>query len=723
MTRSFFSYFALLFLIFSSLSVLSQNKMIPFPIDWEGLTEAEFNLSFLLDKPAGKDGFIKIENGHFVKPGGERFRIWGVNLTGGACFPEKPDAPKVAAFLAAMGINAVRFHFLDSNWGEERSIFDYSKNNTSEFNPEQLDKLDFFVAELKKQGIYSNFNLNVGRNFREGDKVPFYEYLGLAKGATLFDDRLIQLQKEYAAKLLTHENTYTGNEYRNEPALAFIEIVNENSLVEAWFSGRLNGDHDTKETSTWSGIPKFYADELTLKYNGWLRSAIPPDRIYRIREEIGIDANALIPRLKHNEFGNASDLRFQTEARFIMYTENAFYYGMYKYLKETIKAGQLIAANSDHNHYKSGYALLLSTSKLDFVDGHVYWQHPNYFTDPDTGERSFKIDNTPMVNEPAWSTVAQLSRSAVAGKPYTVSETNHPYPNRFACEGFVTLGAYALFQDWDGIYFYTFEHSDPVEWKTKRPNYFDILHDPVKMANLAPGALMFHRADVKPAETTVMRYYKTQEIIEGIRKNFGEKPFFTPGFDMSTPLKAATRLQFNSLKENNFTPATESYKILSETGELLWDTTEDNGLIKINTTKTQALIGFVSKMDTVQTQNLKVDLNNNFASVVLSSLDGKSLDSAKRMLLSVTSSSLLYGAKFNATGTSLEEWGELPFTILPVTGNIEIHNSAISDKAEIKVLNGAGQVTESFPATLTNQNAFRFELPEIPTVWYLIELN
>ena len=66
----------------------------------------------------------------------------------------------------------------------------------------------------------------------------------------------------------------------------------------------------------------------------------------------------------------------------------------------------------------------------------------------------------------------QLARSRVAGKPYTVSETNHPFPNEYACEGIPILAAYALLHDWDGIFFYTFAHSDPREWDTRRPQSF-----------------------------------------------------------------------------------------------------------------------------------------------------------------------------------------------------------------------------------------------------------
>jgi len=713
----------LTFLFFAFLVPAQQPEktMVPFPIDWEELASGEINVSFLLEKPAGKNGFIKIKDGHFVTPGGKRIRVWGVNLTGGACFPEKPEAPRVASFLAAMGINAVRFHFLDSNWGADKSLFSSDTKTTRSLNPEQLDKLDYFVSELKNQGIYSNFNLNVGRTYREGDDVPFYEYLGMAKAATLFDERLIELQKEYAFQLLTHKNNYTGNEYRNEPALAFVEIVNENSLVEAWFDNRLLGEHNSTKTSTWTDIPEYYGKKLTEKYNHWLQQHLSENEMKILREELKLAAGEIVPRLKPKEFKTASELRFHAEARFIMETESAFYSGMYNYLKETVKVNQPVAANSDHNHWKSGYALLSSTSKLDFVDGHVYWQHPSYFTDPKTGENTYSIENTPMVNDPRMSTVAQLSRSAVAGKPYTISETNHPYPNEFACEGIPVLAAYALLQDWDGIYFYTLEHDDPLLWKTKKPNYFDILHDPAKIANLVAGALMFHRGDVQSAKTTVLRNYTEIDLIEGIRNNLAPKPFFTPNFPPETPLVYKTRIQSFASGENRFPEIQGTSHILSETKELNWYHENKSGLVTVNTSNSQALIGFSEKMKTVETQNLKADLKNPFAAVFLTSLDGKKIESSQKMLLTVTATSVLSGAKWNESRTSLTEWGQQPFVIEPVTGEIVLHGIKNAKNIQIYSLDSSGKILGNAQKAVFKNNNWIFSIGKTSTVWYLIE--
>ena len=698
------------------------KSFVTFPINWRGLLKGKIDLSGYLDKPAGKNGFLELTDGRFYTPDGNRFRIWGVNLTAGACFPDKGNAPKVARLFSSLGINAVRLHFLDSDWGKEKTIFRWDTNTTRVLDSEQLDKLDYFVYELKKAGVYTNFNLNVGRNYREGDDVPYHQYLGLAKAVTLFDDRLIELQKEYAAQLLKHKNPYTGNEYRNEPALAFLEIVNENSLTEAWMRGHLEGTHNSTNTSTWMDIPRYYAEELTMKYNNWLNNNFSDREIQRLREEAGVGKDELIPRLRNTEFSEASDFRFHTEARFIIETEHSFYTGMYEYLNDSLGVNQLVAANSDHSHYRSSYALLSLTSKLDFVDGHVYWQHPKTIRDSISGKKIRIIENTPMVNDPDWSTVVQLSRSAVEGMPYTVSETNHPYPNEFAAEGIITLGSYALLQDWDGIYFFTFEHNDPSKWKDNSLSPFDIMDDPVKLANLVAGSAMFHRKDIKSAEKTVLRTYTEQDLIEGIRSKPGSKPFFTPGFSHLIPLIYKTRIHsFSGSGQNDFPKIEKQHPIVSENGQLKWYYKNDKGLIVVDSDKTQALIGFSDKMKQKACQNLKVDIDNPFSSIVITSLDNRKIPFSKRLLLVATSRSILKGAKWNEERTKLIKEGNSPMTIDPVEGTVVLKNMINAKNLKIIPLNGAGmRLSKSFfPKKVST--GFEFEIGDPPTVWYLIE--
>jgi len=703
-------------------TAVAGGQWVDFEVPWRSADDAPslVDMSFLLDAPAGAAGFVRVENGHLMHPDGSRLRIWGVNLTGGACFPRREDAPAVAEHLARFGVNAARFHFLDSNWGREKTLFEWGTDSTRQLSAEQLDRLDFFVAELKQRGIYSNFNLNVGRNFREDDGVADWQHLGLAKAVTLFDPRIIELEKEYARQLLTHVNPYTKRAYVEEPALVIVELVNENSLVEAWFSGRLIGREPGPADGTWAGVTRHYAEQLDRRYNVWLRERLGDEDLKRLEQTAGVGSGEPIARLRPEQFDKADALRFAVEARFYMEMEDRFFQEMYTYLKDTLGVRALVAATSDHNHYRSGYPMLALASKLDIVDGHVYWQHPNYTRDAATGRRGFTIPNTPMVNDPLFSTPVQLSRSAVRGKPYTVSETNHPFPNEYACEGIPLLAAYALLHDWDGLFFYTFEHDAPSAWDTKTPGHFDIAHDPVKMANLAACALMFHRGDVTAARRTVMRSYSAEQVIESLRLSWRERPFFTPGFSPAIPLVHATRIASFDAGPTSYEPFTVPEVIASDTGQLQWRHAADQGHVTIQTDRTEALIGFVPAGDALR--HLSATVDTPFCALVLSSLDGRPIARAEHLVLTATGRSRLTDMVWNENRTSLAHWGRRPMQIEPVRGQICLRGLADAKGLTIRAMDGAGRPLGPAVDAPRADGGWHVAL-DAPTVWYQITLR
>ena len=174
-------------------------------------------------------------NGSKFMVGGQPYRFWGVNITSSGAFASKVSMPGIASHARKMGINLVRFHHLDNPWGgSEGSIF-VPNQSTRNLNATTLDRLDFFIAELKRNGIYTNMNLNVSRTFNGLDGVANADSIkDFAKGITIFDPQLINLQKEYAQQLLTHVNPYTGLKLADDPALAVVEIINENSIYGLW---------------------------------------------------------------------------------------------------------------------------------------------------------------------------------------------------------------------------------------------------------------------------------------------------------------------------------------------------------------------------------------------------------------------------------------------------------------------------------------------------------
>jgi hypothetical protein len=89
--------------------------LFPFVISYDAQDNAS-SMAHLLDAPAGKHGFVRVENGRFVNDAGP-VRLHATNLTGPANFPTHEQADKLAARLARFGINCVRLHYFDAEYG------------------------------------------------------------------------------------------------------------------------------------------------------------------------------------------------------------------------------------------------------------------------------------------------------------------------------------------------------------------------------------------------------------------------------------------------------------------------------------------------------------------------------------------------------------------------------------------------------------------------------
>jgi hypothetical protein len=674
------------------------GEMKPFTLNHREGAASVIDLSFLLDAPAGKRGFVRVTDGHLVTGDGSRLRLWGVNITdwskGSTMFPSKEDAPMWAATLARFGVNCVRLHFLDL--ATPRGLIDATREDTRSFDAQQLDRLDFFISELKRRGIYINLNLNVGRSYKPGDGVKDADKIRWAKGLTLFDPRLIELQKEYAKQLLTHYNPYTKTEYRNEPAVAIVELVNENALYIGFRAP----------------TPAYDKDLLDL-YNNWLRQKRSPSELARLRSIAGVEGEQPIPRLTSREIGTAPPERFYPELEFFMEMERRYFQNMQLYLKDTLKVKAPLVATADHSHNGSSYPMLASTSLLDIVDGHTYWQHP--------GPRG--IPNTPMVNEPLQSSVVKLSRTAFAAKPYTVSEVNHPFPNDYASEGIPILAAYAALQDWDGVFWYTFEPKVSPEWQPHIGDPFDISHNPVKMPQLAAGALMFVRSDVQTARRIIQRSYSRQQVQDSLRLPASERPYFTPGFPLSLPLRHGSRIASLNGKPTDKIEIREADPIVSDTGELVWAMSQEKGgLVTVDTERTQAAIGFI-KAHGKQLRHLAPEIDNRFASLVFSSLDSKPIARSSRMLLVAGAAVTNAGVEWNESRSALKQWGTAPTLIEPVTGQLLIRNLSGARRVTIAPLDGRGQcIGAPVPARKTPEG-WRVRLGEQVTTWYEIKVE
>ncbi|MEA1951768.1 MAG: carbohydrate binding domain-containing protein, partial [Planctomycetota bacterium] len=253
-------YFLLALIIASSGLVSAaekQNKyneagLFPFVISYDAPDNAT-NVSRWLHRPAGRHGFVRAEDGHLVTDEGP-IRFWATNLCFEACFPSREYAEQMAARMASLGINCVRMHHMDS-----RSIWGDSPDRTT-IDPKQLAKLDYLIYQLKQHGIYTNINLHVSRWLGKNEGFPGHEGRPrYDKGLDNFEPRMIELQKKYARDLLTHVNPHTNTAYSDEPAIAMVEINNENALTATWAWNQLDD------------LPEPYSTTFRKLWNKWLR--------------------------------------------------------------------------------------------------------------------------------------------------------------------------------------------------------------------------------------------------------------------------------------------------------------------------------------------------------------------------------------------------------------------------------------------------------------------
>ena len=239
-------------------SAFAQERF-PWVMPWDDATKNAADVSFLNPAPLEAKHQITVRDGRFYDATNRRVRFMGANTSAGANFPKKEDAPKIAARLHKLGFNIVRLHHMDATWAKPHIFQGDDKRET--ISPESLDKLDFFVAELKKHGVYVDLNLHVSwapskeAGFPDTDKIP-----EMGKQTSYFEKRSIEHQKNYAKQFLGHVNPYTNLKWADDPAVALIEITNEDTLFGEVFTG------------SYQSWPPYYRDQLQSKWNDFLKA-------------------------------------------------------------------------------------------------------------------------------------------------------------------------------------------------------------------------------------------------------------------------------------------------------------------------------------------------------------------------------------------------------------------------------------------------------------------
>lgn len=618
---------------------------------------AVVDLSRYLHRPAGKHGFVTVRDGKFVFRDGTPVRFWGVNIVAGNVFMDKTTAERTAARLAKFGCNMVRLHHMDASWAQP-NIFGNHPTSTLNLSPEMLDRLDYFIYQCKKHGIYIYMDLLVHRKFQRDDGVRDWETLeNGAKIAAHYNRRLIELQKKYAHDLLTHYNPYTKTRYVDEPTIAMMEIINESTLF--WVGG-------------YSALPQSYIQELDNLFTEWCS-----------KHSISRPAGSVPDLLR---------ARNATVGRFLYELQTSTYKEIYDYLR-SIGVKVPIAGS---NHWENWIGDVLSNAQLDYIDRHAYWDHPQGGYSPTN-----RFNNNPMVKQPAGSTITWMGRQQIEGMPFIVTEWNNCWMNEWIAEAPVLMAAYGSMQDWDGLLQFDYSGGD---WAPRMEGSFNVGNKPHVMAVRVPAALVFLRNDVPPTPSTYI--YSFKDADDWLLRPMGDT---VPGGLMLIQRVAckqdAPQAPMPDVPSDNFT---SQHKMLQ------W---ARDGMFTINAPRTQGAIGFIGDRP-IECQNVRIEAQTPFCQVVLTSLDDQPLSQSKRLLLTAVARAENSGQVYNPSRTSLLDEGKSPILMEPVKATVTLKGIRAT---RVHVLDHHGRRTgRTLPVTngrfaIGNEKTFWYEIELAPS--------
>ncbi|KAK8839346.1 hypothetical protein M9Y10_032282 [Tritrichomonas musculus] len=310
----------------------------------------------------------------------------------------------------------------------------------------------------------------------------------------------------------------------------------------------------------------------------------------------------------------------------------------------------------------------------DFIDNHAYWQHPTFDKGFTWHKDHYSIKNTPMFSSTDFGTFSNLTLFKPYGKPYTISEYNHAFPNEHLHEKFPMFGSWAAFHDWDAIYQFAFGQ---VSRNTEHfVDYFSMARNPMDIAFAPFLVLAFRKFYVPTSDKYVHLKIPKSFIFEQNEKGR------ILSREVIQPYYAGWPSQFDVEIINDDHQKMDEIKIdtnidINEKGQFITEEIIWNDTYQIKTPKMKTITGMIgdsnkSIENDLDLLKIRIKLNeklNESATVGIVSLDDKELENSGKILLVIAGKTKNTNQKWNKDRTStgrVDEgcnWGCAPILV------------------------------------------------------------
>lgn len=652
----------------------------PFEPDADDFSPSPIDLRSLNEKVAGENGFIQTRGQEFIHGAtGRSIRFWGVNVGPDTVRIDRASVKALVRHLAKRGVNLVRIH--GAVWRDDLSV-----------DTEYLDRLFFFISALKREGIYTALSIYFPLWLNLRPEQGFEGYTGQHPFALLFfNPRFQEIYKGWWRAILTTPNPYTQTPLNREPALAFAEIINEDSYLFWTFQ-----PYNTIPAPQMAILERQFGDWLKEKY-GSLPNAFAKWGGGTVRGDDATGGRAGFMPL-WNIFNDRTP-RAQDTAEFLTRHQKAFFERMRDYLKRDLGFGGCLYGSNwiTADATRLGPLDKYSNTVCDLMDRH------GYFGGPHEGERaSYSLNRGDRYNDRAAVLFQSGSKErpdalsfenpimdiAYNDKPSIISEINWPMPNRYRADMPLLSAAYGALQGSDGFCFFA---AGGAPWQQTHTKFG--IQTPVVMGQFPAAALLYRKGMVKPGETVVRAELKLADLyaLKGAPvaapQNLDEfrtkdvppgKAMQTTSLSSIDPLAFLVgRVEMNITEPGGVSKVVELSKYIdrdsktvrSTTGELLWD--YGRGLVRVNAPRAQGATGFLQRAGTISLDNLTVTAGMEYGTILLVALDDRPLATSRKMLLQVMSEDANYGWSAPGAGLrAIEDLGGAPIVVKKFEGTV-----------------------------------------------------
>ncbi|GMV80508.1 MAG: hypothetical protein AMXMBFR7_16920 [Planctomycetota bacterium] len=633
--------------------------------------------------PAGKFGFVKREGANLMIDG-KPVKFWGC---GANVQEDKPRETQSAwaKYLAKYGVNIVRQHSVQAHVG----VLVKNEKGERVLDAAKLEQYDWWFAELKKQGIYTAWSVFYPHLVSADDGYDLFDDLPAGKrdksgelrsssGVVAIEEGLQQSEWTYLKTLLEHKNPHTGLRYVDDPALAIVEIHNEDSVF--WHSP-LN----TLESG--KGYPKIAA-RLKQRWAAWLKARYGTDEKLKaawgegFREGDGVDSPAMGiygawemtaegPKRNAKETQRMGDF-----IRFLAEQQRSYYERREKQLRELGFKGVTITTAWKAGGPAADPANLWCDDAMDMVNRH------NYFGGGEGGHNIApgKVNAATHMGSPGGGLLS-TSLYQIEDKPFSTTEWTSKPPNPWKAEAAPLFALYGLgLQGWDASFHFL---SSRPHLSGGWPSLSSYVTDTPHYAGQFPAlAFALHKKHIQEAPIAAARRLDPEQIFKGVDALSQDLTGGTDEKDvqgnLATPAEvlAIGRVTVKFGKDLKSEKAEwtkywdrEKKIVTSLTGELVWD--YGHRFVAVRAPKTQGLIGFAGGR-THDLPGATVELKTPFVSLLLTALDDQPLEQSKQILITALAQDKQTGAEYSPDYTQLKQTGSPPLLLEPVQATITL---------------------------------------------------